>query len=217
MRTLGNRLETALKHVEDANLLVDIGTDHAYLPIKAVLLGKARKAIAVDNKPGPLSRAKHNIETNDLGSRIKTVLSDGFAGIDLVPDIVTILGLGGIQIRDILETCKTKIKKLVLSPNSEAYTLRDWLENNGYMIIAEDFIIDGRKHYQVIVASPGEMSLDEPEKEFGPLILATRPKAFTDYLRNVIAKLVSASRMAHDETEKSRIMERIRVLKGLIE
>ena len=40
-------------------VLVDVGTDHAYLPAVLLLEGKIRGAIAADLRPGPLNRASY--------------------------------------------------------------------------------------------------------------------------------------------------------------
>lgn len=218
MITLSKRLETALAHLKGADLLADIGTDHAYLPIMAVKAGFAKRAIAVDNKEKPLTIAKKNIREAGLANKVDTILSDGFSNIDQKIDVVSILGMGGIQISEILNNAKSRDwKRLVLSPNSEARNLRDWLENNGFRIVEEDFVIDKRKHYQIIVAESGTMLLDDLEKEFGPLIIKERSKEFVNYIDTLIRKLDHALENAQQDSEKHKITTRIAKLKGLIE
>ena len=66
--------------------MVDVGTDHAYLPIALVSEGKCRKAYASDIGKGPLERAKENIVSAGLEEAIETVLTDGAAHFDGVAD-----------------------------------------------------------------------------------------------------------------------------------
>ena len=49
------RLDMILRHV-DGSSCADIGTDHAYIPIK--LAEKGIKVIATDIRPGPLEMAR---------------------------------------------------------------------------------------------------------------------------------------------------------------
>lgn len=58
-------------------LLIDVGTDHAYLPIRAVSENICKKAVAIDNKKGPLEIAKDNIRKADLSDVIFPLLSEG--------------------------------------------------------------------------------------------------------------------------------------------
>jgi len=216
MTDLGTRLETALDYSDGFDTLLDVGTDHGLLPIKALLTGKVKKAVASDNKERPLANARTNIEKYGLGDRIDVVLTDGIPKANGA-DLVAILGMGGILIASILENGDLKAtKRLILSPNSDQYLVRTWLENHHYAIIAEAFVEDKRKFYQLIVAETGEMQLTEPEREFGPLILKEKPQAFGKYLDREIRKLTDARAKASDPEAKDRLGQRIATLKGLI-
>ena len=60
-------------------VLVDVGTDHAYLPAVLLLEGKIRGAIAADLRPGPLNRARATVEEFGLEGKVKFCLCDGLA------------------------------------------------------------------------------------------------------------------------------------------
>ncbi|HOP57608.1 MAG TPA: class I SAM-dependent methyltransferase [Bacillota bacterium] len=217
MTQLSPRLGAVLSFCHGFDCLIDIGSDHAYLPIEAVRQGYVAKAIAVDNKPSPLSVALKNIEQSGLKDKIETVLSDGFTSLNHSGDLVTISGIGGKLTAEILEQGDLeKVKMLVLSPNSEAFVVRDWLEKNHFVITGETFLLDRGKHYQVIAAKKGVMELDLIEKEFGPMIIREKNPAFVAYIRKIIAKLDKAAAGANDIQEKERIRERIGLLKGLV-
>lgn len=67
-------------------LLIDVGTDHAYLPIRAVSENICKKAVAIDNKKGPLEIAKDNIRKADLSDVIFPLLSEGLLNV-YIPNI----------------------------------------------------------------------------------------------------------------------------------
>ena len=63
--------------VTPGSRVVDVGTDHGWLPVWLVRQGIAKEAIAMDVRPGPLSRAEAHIAEYGLQDRIRTRLSDG--------------------------------------------------------------------------------------------------------------------------------------------
>ena len=64
------RLNKLAEMVDPGSRLADIGTDHAYLPIKLVQEGKVAFAIASDVAAGPLQNAKTDIAEAGLGQQI---------------------------------------------------------------------------------------------------------------------------------------------------
>ena len=71
-------------------------------------------------------------------------------------DVISICGMGGTLIRDILEAGRknrlTGKERLVLQPNIGEPTLRRWLMANDYSIIDETIVEENRKLYEIIVA-----------------------------------------------------------------
>ena len=78
---LSNRLEAVANFVPFNSVLLDIGTDHAMLPIYLCEEGQIKKAYASDNKEGPLTIAKNNIAVYGLSNKISTLKSDGIKDI----------------------------------------------------------------------------------------------------------------------------------------
>lgn len=151
---LSKRLEMVASFVTEGNRLVDVGTDHGYIPIYLVKKGKVSKAIAMDVNKGPLERAKANIRTNGLEDRIKTRLSDGLMKLKKdEADTVVIAGMGGnliIKILDEGEEILKSVKELVLSPQSELPLVRKYLYDKGYSIIEETILKEDGKYYVVM-------------------------------------------------------------------
>lgn len=155
---LDARLLAAAKFVREGAYACDIGTDHAYLPVYLVLIGRASRALASDINKGPVMRAKESVAKYGVTDKIDVVLSDGLKGAEGYPvtDII-IAGMGGELIASILEDAKwvkNEKYRLILQPMTHAEILRKYLADNGFSIIDEDMVKDtgNNKIYQIICA-----------------------------------------------------------------
>ncbi|BBM13404.1 tRNA (adenine(22)-N(1))-methyltransferase TrmK [Enterococcus mundtii] len=185
---LSKRLETVGRFVPEAARLADIGSDHAYLPVALMLKGKIDFAIAGEVVKGPFESAKRQVMKNGLSERIEVRLANGLEAIEKDDQIsaITIAGMGGSLIRDILESGRQNQRlsgeeRLILQPNIGEKTLRTWLKENNYQIIAEEIIEENKKIYEIIVAEKKEQPIDYSEKElmFGPFLLEEKNAAFS--------------------------------------
>lgn len=185
---LSKRLETVGRFVPEAARLADIGSDHAYLPVALMLKGKIDFAIAGEVVKGPFESAKRQVMKNGLSERIEVRLANGLDAIEKDDQIsaITIAGMGGSLIRDILESGRQNQRlsgeeRLILQPNIGEKTLRTWLKENNYQIIAEEIIEENKKIYEIIVAEKKEQPIDYSEKElmYGPFLLEEKNAAFS--------------------------------------
>ena len=152
---LSKRLSLAASFARKGDFIADVGTDHAYLPIYLYKAGIIRGAVVGDINQGPIDRAKRNIREYSCESAIIPILSDGLCKIDeFSPDTVFILGMGGELIVNIIskaEWLKENKTRLVLQPMTHAEILRAYLFDNGFEIVDETLVEDG-KIYQILVA-----------------------------------------------------------------
>ncbi|MBY7704810.1 SAM-dependent methyltransferase [Vibrio harveyi] len=125
---ISKRLKSVSLLIDNANVVADIGTDHAYLPIYLVKNKKAKKVYACDLNKKPLQSAKENISKFGFDSQIFTILSNGleFVVDPLIEDIdiVTICGLGSQTILDILSKDHKKISKYIICSNTQISQIR---------------------------------------------------------------------------------------------
>lgn len=145
------RLEMILRHISGKSC-ADIGTDHAYVPIKLSEAGI--KVIATDIMPGPLKIAAENVKKQ--GACVELRLGGGLEPIKKGEvDSVIIAGMGGEMIEKILSegADKTEGVTFILQPMNSQYELRTFLLNNGFHIIKEDLAQEGFKVYNLIVAT----------------------------------------------------------------
>lgn len=196
-QVLSLRLKKVGEKVPQGARLADIGSDHAYLPSFLTLNGKISYAVAGEVVKGPYESAKKQVAKNLLSEKIIVRLANGLAAIheDDHIDAITIAGMGGTLIRQILENGlkQGQLKKnetLILQPNIGERTLREWLMLNGYGIVDEEILEENDKIYEIIVAEPMD-SVHYSEKEllFGPILLQNKTETFIKkWQREVKAK-----------------------------
>ena len=152
---LDARLNSAAALVRGGRL-ADVGTDHAYLPAALLLTGKIEYAIASDINKGPLARARKTVTENGVAKKVELVLCNGLDGIEkYAPDDITILGMGGELIADIIEAAewvKDGRYRLILQPMTRREVLREYLLSHGFMIIDELMSRADGRIYQTICA-----------------------------------------------------------------
>ncbi|MBU1020123.1 MAG: class I SAM-dependent methyltransferase [Firmicutes bacterium] len=206
-----------MKYTEGFNKLADIGTDHAMLPINAVLEGYVANALAIDNKEGPFVIAHSSVAKNNLSDKIKVVLSDGLEKIDDDVDVVVISGMGGVLISGILSAHPTRnVKRFVLQPNNEAHIVRKTISEIGFKIVDELIVHEGNKFYEIIVAEVGKSSYTLKELIFGPINLIEKPFYFTTKLEKELAKLESVIPHITTESRLLEIKEQIKLIQEVL-
>ncbi len=149
------------------NSIADIGTDHAYIPIKLASTGVIEKAIATDKNEGPLKIAEENVIKYGLENKIGLRLGEGLKPINKGEcELVIIAGMGGKLIGDIIEDDleKSKSFKLLLQPMNAQAELRKRLINMGFMITKESLSCEGFKVYNAFCCEMGEQKM--PEEKF---------------------------------------------------
>ncbi|WP_342389339.1 tRNA (adenine(22)-N(1))-methyltransferase [Salinicoccus bachuensis] len=167
--------------------LLDIGSDHAYLPIEAIRNGAAKQAICGEIVKGPFDSTVNNIRREGMEDSIEARFGSGLEVIspDDAVDTVTICGMGGPLIAEILEDGLHNLggqPRLVLQANTYTYPIRKVLAESNYRIIDETVVRDGRHFYEIIVAEAGESGYDEKQLVFGPVLLEKKEQAFIEKL-----------------------------------
>lgn len=149
------RLERVASHISKGSIVLDIGTDHGYIPVFLVEKGLSPFAIAADVNKKPLDKAKELIAENKMNDKVETRLGSGFEIIkDGEVDEVIIAGMGGVLISDLITAAgeiPKKLKKLVLQPMQAQKELRKYLLKNGYEIIEEELVKEDGRIFEIIV------------------------------------------------------------------
>ena len=156
---LSIRLSAIAGFVPQGSRVIDVGTDHAYIPIYLTEAGIAKSCLATDINKGPLEKARKNLVAHKI-SNVSLKQTNGLEGIEQdAGDVVMISGMGGYLIIDILQRSKAlvqKMKKLILQPQQDIDEVRKYLHAMGFKIEDEAFVQDEEKYYTIIVAVPGQ-------------------------------------------------------------
>lgn len=223
---LSKRLSAVASMVTEGNRLVDVGCDHGYLPLYLYLNKKIPSAIAMDVRPGPLSRAREHIAEYGLEKYIETRLSDGLSALSPGEgDTLTVAGMGGPLMERILmakEEVRESFQELILQPQSDIPHFRRFLREIGWEIIEEEIVLEDGKFYPMMKAVRGKAQIIPedmpytPEEAFGGLLLKKRHPVLKLYLerelriRNgILEKLreaVADDRRKEIEEERSLIL-----------
>lgn len=164
---ISSRLLKCCDYITDGAKVADIGTDHGYLGIYLLQTQKASFVIASDINEMPLQSAKNNAAKYNVSDQMAFYLSDGVQNIPKDFDVLVCAGMGADTMIGILQNApwlKSKNYRLILQCQSKRPELREYLYRNGYAILDESLVRDGRFIYTVMeiryqgntVYSPGE-------------------------------------------------------------
>lgn len=170
---------TAITNLIQGHTLLDIGTDHAYVLIRALKEGRIQKGIAVEIAENPLKRAKSNAINHQVEKHITFILSDGFSNVNMDYDIVSITGLGFDTIKHILSQQHQLPNYYILSTHSKVIELRQFLSDNNFNIIDEVLVYD-KRFYTIIVVKKEKQVLSAEDILLSP-ILRHRPSSIPYY------------------------------------
>ena len=184
------RLLSAADFVRQDAILADIGTDHAYLPLFLLKVGRIKRAFCSDINEGPLASARANIRTAGYLDRVEFTLADGadaLAGKGITD--YTICGMGGELIADIIDRAdemRDPAVHLILQPMTRRGALVSYLYRNGFEVLEEAYSRDAGKHYVTLLVAYSGICRDisELEAEFGCADTPARnPEAKIGYLK----------------------------------
>ena len=202
---LSKRLQRIADYVRPGDRIIDVGTDHAYIPIRLLLEDSAATAIATDIRPGPLERARLDAVRYGVVDRLELQQCDGLA--QCAPervDTVIIAGMGGETIIAILSAAPwTLEKRLILQPQTKQDELRGWLAQHGYGIADASLVYDTGRIYLVWLVEAGAMP---PFRGVDSALFAHRDPLLKPYLDDRIKRLRKQLRGVEAAAEPDRAL-----------
>lgn len=235
MIKLSERLLTIANYISDEEDIADIGTDHGYLPLYLIEQNKKRKVIFTDVNDGPLKKAENIIQREHPELPISTLdirKGDGLKPISANEvDTITIAGMGGILIKDILaaDVGKTKsFNKLILQPRTASDKLRRWLVENKIHIVDEVLAYEKGRICEILIIEPqveasNDEFIDDLDYEFSPILIRKRTHIVSEcmnrYLRTEeeIKRNIETGGNEDSIKKLTKIEKRIEYLKKIIE
>lgn len=206
---LSERLKTLARLVPADARVIDVGTDHAKLPVWLAQTGRASHIWAADIREGPLQSAKELVEKTGTGQCVELRQTDGLHGFQRTDgDVIVIAGMGGETIVHILsEVPWTKDGvMLILAPQTKQAVLRRFLAENGYVIESESLSEDAGRIYPILTVRGGDpVSYSEAEFFCGRFADIVRDPLFPVLLGQLRKRAASAA--PFDEKARSLTAE----------
>ena len=205
---LSNRLAALAAYVPKGSRVIDVGTDHAYIPIFLREQQIAISCVATDINKGPLEKAALNINAHGI-DHIRLFQTNGLVGLEEEEaDVIMISGMGGFLIVDILKNTLPlvkRMKKLILQPQQDIDKVRECLHEIGFKIEDETFVKDDDKYYTVIAAVPGKEHYEKEEDYlYGRCLIAKKDAVFKEWVNYKLAKQEGIyEAIRHQETESA--------------
>lgn len=241
---LSKRLQAVAGLVTVGSRLVDVGTDHGYIPIYLVENKKIPSAIAMDVRTGPLSRAEEHIAQAGLEAYIRCRLSDGLQKLSPGEgDSLLLAGMGGNLMTRILTEkpeVRDSFRELILQPQSAQALVRKTMEEAGWCVAEEDMVLEDGKFYPMLrlvrkqelsnrfaaqTAIPSEGRQAEPQQEapyknqaeyaYGKLLLRKKNPVLKEYLDKQWKVLSTLAVQLNGQPEANRSASAKRRLKEL--
>lgn len=198
------RIEEIAKLINNANLVVDVGSDHAQLSILLISQQKAKKVINIEKNLKPYQNSVNN--TKEYQDKIENILSDGFDKFDKSIDIdyLTIAGVGAKTMLDIVLKSSNKIENIIFCTNNNEHLLREFAYNNFYKIKKDLTIIDNDFFYTLLWLSKHEGLKPKGSKKF--FYLGHKQNKKDDYFyRSFLESKINSLSKIEDLKSKNKI------------
>lgn len=208
------RLEKIASFVDKGSKIIDVGTDHGYIPAFLINNSIIEKCIASDINHGPLRAARDNLTEQGIKDRVELRLGSGLAIVKKEDEIdgVVIAGMGGETIISILENRPYFMENftLILQPMTEIPLVRRYLKENKWEIIDEELAQEDMRFYEVIKAVKSNNVIPYTYKElrFGPVLMKKKSEEFLFYLKKQIwKKHIILANMKNGSDVKDKILD----------
>ncbi|WP_026589901.1 tRNA (adenine(22)-N(1))-methyltransferase [Bacillus sp. UNC437CL72CviS29] len=229
---LSKRLEEVVREIPVGSTVADIGSDHAYLPCYTIINNIATKAVAGEVVDGPFRSAQATVAESGLQEKVDVRKGNGLAVITPGEvDVITIAGMGGALIRDILESGKEKLSgvtRLILQPNIAAHHIREWFIENGWELIHEKIIKEDGKIYEILVGEKGDPLTPYHEDKqaelfIGPFLMKEKSNAFVEKwenelknFQNILKQLERATESEDTKAKRIEVVEKMKMIEEVL-
>ncbi len=189
---LSKRLTMILDLIEPCNVLVDIGSDHGYLALQALISHKAKQVIASDLAIGPLKQSQKTFAEANVFENVSTILSDGLKSVHSQTDCAVLAGMGAELIVQIVQQDLDRFKlmpQIITQANTKINVLRSTFDHLGFSMIREEIILDGFFYIAQSYRFTGLCDkLSQTEAYFGQYLNLKDP-VYRQYLENEKGRL----------------------------
>ena len=173
---LDKRLATAYELYPVCEIGADIGADHGLLPLHLLAKNRCQEMIVTDISEKALAKGEKLIQKHGFSSRASFFLGDGLLPVPYKVQAISMLGMGGNTLCQILTSAPNKLHgaTLILSAHNHMQEVRRILPTLGYGISQERVVKAAGRFYAFIKALPGNSSYNEKEIFLGPKLLENK-------------------------------------------
>lgn len=218
---INKRLKTIGDLVPLSSYPLDIGCDHALLSIYLVKERNISKAVASDNKTGPLEKALENVKFYKVSDKVKLVQKEGLNSYTDGIDTITISGMGGLNINRILDNNKNYLKNintLILSPNNYSLAVKRKLIKLGYHISNEVLVKENNIIYEIYVFEKGRKYYSYKKIFLGPVLMTKNDTLTKEYYHSLLKNKENLLKVLPNSfrSKKNLTKKEIKYLKDII-
>ena len=223
MIQLDARLSLAYDLYDPCDLAADIGTDHAHLPAALLQRGRCQHMILTDLSESALKNARETVIRCRLSDRTDLRAGDGLQPLEEACGMISITGMGGRTVHDILLEGAGKLRgaSLVLSAHTDLSLIREAVCRIGYHLDREEPCFCAGRYYLVLRARPGACPLTPRELRLGGPLFESQSSQLIPYLtrrrevlQDKLRGLVSADKP--EESLIAQVREDIAFYDGMI-
>ena len=223
MIQLDARLSLAYDLYDPCDLAADIGTDHAHLPAALLQRGRCQHMILTDLSESALKNARETVIRCRLSDRTDLRAGDGLQPLEEACGMISITGMGGRTVHDILLEGAGKLRgaSLVLSAHTDLPLIREAVCRIGYHLDREEPCFCAGRYYLVLRARPGGCPLTPRELRLGGPLFESQSSQLIPYLtrrrevlQDKLRGLVSADKP--EESLIAQVREDIAFYDGMI-
>ena len=146
---ISSRIRTIGDFISDGEIIADVGADHGLLELYLLARHKDIFITAIENKSGPFAILDKNLRGFN---NVRLSLSDGLDDIDPSTTTIVIAGMGGLNIKKILEKNQKKlnsVQKIILDAHRDIDVARKTVTNYGFKINKEIIVYEDEKFYVI--------------------------------------------------------------------
>ena len=162
---ISRRIKLLASLINEEDKVLDVGTDHGFLPIYLIKNNITNVADGSDVSEEILENAACNMRKYGVWDKINLYLTNGLEKIDLSQyNTLVIAGMGYSTIKDILRlNNKEYIKKMIIQTNNDYDKLRTYLVENGYKIEKEICFKERNINYIIFIVISENSKLSREE------------------------------------------------------
>lgn len=202
---VSKRIKTLVSLIPKDSTVVDIGCDHAGLLIYGIRHNIITKGYGIDIAKGPLGHALENVKQAKLENSIKLILANGLEYFKEEANCYVLAGMGTQTILDIIKNYTFEEEDtLIIQSNTKHSELRMELNNLGFKIKDEVFIIDKKIPVCMLSVSLGNQCLTHQEYVLGPVLMKRHNEDYIKHLnrrKTHLQEIVAGNENVMEEIE----------------